>query len=127
MPTPEVAQIDQSNAINQIVLRLRDHLPAFGVEIISQPQGADLIVGHAGQTDNKTRVDLAHCHGIYPTSLMGQLDTPMWHWAANLAVIENLIHARAITVPSQWVADILRRDMHLDPHVVGWAIDPADR
>jgi len=126
MPTPEAAQTDTSNAINQIVLRLRDHLPAYGVEVIGQPHGADLIVGHAGQTDNKTTVDVGHTHGLYPTSLMGQFETPMWHWAANQAVIENLIHARAITVPSQWVADILRRDLHVDPHVVGWAIDPAD-
>ncbi len=126
MPTPEAAQIDTSNAINQIVIRLARRLPAYGVEVIGQPHGADLIVGHAGQTDGKTTVDCAHVHGLYPTSLVSQYETPVWHWGANKAVVENLIHARAITVPSQWVADILRRDLHVDPHVVGWAIDPDE-
>jgi glycosyltransferase involved in cell wall biosynthesis len=120
LPTPEEALNDTTNAINQIVLRLRQHLPKYGVEVVSNRGEADLIAGHAGQTDG-SRVDVAHTHGLYPTA--DASITSGWHWPANKHVKDNLLGARAITVPSQWVAEILRRDMHIDPHVIGWAVD----
>ncbi len=52
--------------------------------------------------------------------------TSGWHWVANRHVIDNLRGAKEITAPSQWVADLLRRDMHINPHVIGWAIDPDE-
>lgn len=121
LPTPEDSAQDTTNAINQIVLRLAKHLPKYGVEIVSFREQADLVVGHAGQIDHK-QVDVAHCHGLYPTS--DSSITSGWHWGANMRVITNLTTAKVITVPSEWVADILRRDMHIDPCVIGWAIDP---
>lgn len=126
LPTPEQAAEDRSNAINQIVVRLRDHLLKYDVEIVSSGATADLIVGHAGQTDGKTIVDVAHIHGLYPTAHSAQFETPNWHWAANWHVIENVRSAKRVTVPSQWVADLFRRDMHIDPDVIGWAIDPDE-
>lgn len=124
LPTPEQAVTDTTNAIHQIVLKLQKFLPAYDIEIVSHREGADLIVGHAGQTSGFGAVDVAHCHGLYPTAYP---DLAVgWHYAANRAVVNNLVGARAVTVPSQWVADILRRDMHLDPHVIGWAIEPDD-
>lgn len=125
MPTLEEALGDTSNAINQIVVRMAKYLPAYGVEMVESAASADLIAGHAGQTDGKTVVDVSHCHGLYPTG-HAEYNFPLWHWAANQGVIQNLLHAKAITVPSPWVANILRRDMHVNPHVVGWGIDPAE-
>lgn len=126
MPTPEQATVDTSNAINQIVLRLAKHLPAYGVEIVGNKTTADLIVGHAGQSDGVTPVDVGHVHGLYPTNHGTSADTPGWHWSANLGVLENVRQARRVTVPSEWVADLFRRDMHLNPDVIGWAIDPDE-
>lgn len=122
-PTPSEARNDDSNSINQIVLRLQKALPKYGVELTENRNEADLVAAHAGQSDG-TPCDVAHCHGLYNTA---QLDGTMgWHWAANVAVVNNLLDAKQITVPSQWVADLLRRDLHIEPHVVGWAIDPDD-
>lgn len=126
LPTPIDAATDTSNAINQIVLRLQEHLPAYDVEIQNVAAGADLIAGHAGQTDGKTVCDVAHVHGLYPTAISPTTETPDWHWGANKHVIDNVKAARAVTVPSEWVADLFRRDMHLNPDVIGWAIDPAE-
>lgn len=123
LPTPDEARNDTTNAINQIVLRLAQHLPKYGVEVTSNRAEADLVAGHAGQTDG-TRVDVAHTHGLYPTA--DASISAGWHWSANLHVKNNLIGAKAITVPSQWVAEILRRDMHIDPVVIGWAVDPDE-
>lgn len=121
LPTSTQAAQNTTNAIHNIVLKLAQHLPAFGYELTEQEHEADLVVGHAGQTYGQgSRLDVAHCHGLYPTALFPEID---FHWAANETVIRNLKVAKAITVPSQWVADILRRDMHINPHVVGWAIE----
>lgn len=122
LPKPSEAANDNSNSINQIVLRLQKHLPAFGYELTENEDEADLVAAHAGQS-GRTDCDVAHAHGLYPTSLPNAAN---WHWGANRAVVNNLIHAKAITVPSQWVADILRRDMHVDPDVIGWAIEPDE-
>jgi glycosyltransferase involved in cell wall biosynthesis len=123
LPTPAEARGDTTNSINAIVLHLQRRLPAYGVELVETRAEADLVVGHAGQTDG-SQIDIAHVHGLYPTAY-GNITT-QWHWAANRHVVDNMLGARAITVPSQWVADLLRRDMHADPHVIGWAIDPHE-
>lgn len=119
LPTPTQARKDDSNAIHQIVLRLEKQLPMVGWEITENEHEADLIAGHAGQTSGIRHVDVAHCHGLYPTAINPE---PGWHWAANEQVIANLRAAREITVPSRWVADIIRRDMLREPHIVHWAI-----
>lgn len=116
--------MDQSNAINQIVLKLQKYLPEYGYELTENKEEADLIAGHAGQTFGMTYVDVAHVHGLYPTYYPKW--TARWHFGANRSVINNVITARAVTVPSQWVADLFRRDMRIEPTVIGWAIDHKD-
>ncbi len=123
LPNPTIASKDTSNSIHAIVLHLQKHLPAFGWEITEDKNEADLIAGHAGQTDGQTPVDVAHCHGLMPTF---EYPDHGVSFVINAHVIKNLRDAKAITVPSQWVADILRRDMHINPHVVGWAIEPDE-
>lgn len=120
LPTPTAARQDTSNSIHQIVLHLEQHLPMAGWVLTENPDNADIIAGHAGQTYSKERVHVAHCHGLYPTT---EARTSGWHWGANAAVIRNLRDALAITAPSQWVADIIRRDMCVEPDVIGWAIE----
>lgn len=121
-PTPNEASNDTTNSINQIVLKLHKYLQDYDVQLIEDATIADLHVAHAGQGTNSPP-GVAHCHGLYPTA---QYPDNGWHFSANAAVINNLRNARLVTVPSQWVADILRRDMHLEPYVVPWAIDPDE-
>jgi len=121
LPTPAQASNDTSNSINQIVLRLRDHLPDHGYELTENQSDADLIAGHAGQTKRDIQVDVAHCHGLYPTAYSHLIEP--WHPSANQSVINNIMSARAVTCPSEWVADLLRRDLHIQPHVIPWAIN----
>lgn len=120
LPTVSTARADLSNSINQIVTRLEKTLPEYGYELTENEQQADLIVGHAGQSGGRGLVDVAHCHGLYWTAY-GLNDN--WHWGANAAVIRNLRGAKQTTVPSEWVAQAIRRDMGFSPHVVGWGID----
>lgn len=117
-PTPSEAARDSTNAIHQIVMRLHKHLPDYGIELVEQPDNADLRAGHAGQGSAEP-IDVAHYHGLYPTG-MGMDGV---YYAINTHVIRNLKTARAITAPSEWIADVIRRDMHINPHVIGWGVD----
>lgn len=119
-PLPSHAAKDLSNSINQIVYRLQKTLPKYGYELTEDENAAELTACHAGQCGNGAYADIAHCSGLYPTA-SGQSE--FWHWGANVGVIQSLRAAKQITVPSQWVADILRRDMNVNPAVIGWAVD----
>lgn len=124
LPKPSEARVDDSNAINQICLRMEKLLPNYGYRLVEDPYQAELVVGNAGQCSGVGQVDVAMLHGLYPTAYP-ELTMP-WHYAANAAVIENIRGAKQHTVPSEWVADQLRRDCHINPHVIPWGIEPDE-
>lgn len=123
-PAPSHAIGDTSNSINQIVLRMNEYLPMYGWEITENAAEADICAVHAG-TKIDIGVDVAHCHGLYPTAIHDEPDK-QWHFKANYNVEYTLRLAQKVTVPSAWVADILRRDMNISPTIVPWGIARSD-
>lgn len=113
---------DRNNGIAQVIHHLARQLREHGFEYASRPGDADLFVRHAGARGGP-RVHVTHNHGLLPT---GMRELSGWAWAVNADVIDNLVRAREITVPSEWVADALRRDMRVNPHVTHWGIDPDE-
>lgn len=122
LPKKEDAERDDSNSINQIVLRLDFYLSMHGWKITSNKDEADIVATHAG-TGQDTYCDVAHVHGFYPTA---HHNYNSWNYATNARVRDNVLQATEVTVPSQWVADIVRRDFNVEPTIVNWAIDPHD-
>lgn len=121
LPTVETAKKDYTTSINQIVLRLEPLLKEHGYELVSNRNEADIIAAHAGQTFGQNEgIDVAHCHGLYPTGKQGAQKV---HYGINQNVIRHIWQAKAVTVPSSWVADILRREMNIEPYIVPWAIE----
>jgi glycosyltransferase involved in cell wall biosynthesis len=115
----------RANGIAQVVYHLARLLPERGFEYVQDPKAAGLFVRHAGANSyGLSHVDVEHCHGLLPTGMPGPHQR--WEWQVNAEVIANLVKARAITVPSQWVGDIIRRDMRVEPFVVPWGIDPSE-
>lgn len=121
-PLPSHAAKDLTTSIHTIVMALKKHLPKYGYELTENPNEADLRACHAGMCDDDKYADVAHIHGLMPTA---DYHNPLW-FAINAGVIHSLRAAKAITVPSEWVADILRRDMGVNPTVVGWAVEPSE-
>lgn len=117
-PTPDNAR-DGSSGIFQVVLALEKYLPEFGYRLTGDEASADLLAFHAGSGEGRTQV--AHCHGLYPTAHLPK--AAEWMYEVNRVVIEDIRAAQAVTVPSQWVADLIRRDMHFDPIVIPWGVD----
>lgn len=110
-PFPETKPL---NGLQQVVNAQLRHLPGLGWTISSSHRDADVTVSHAGSAGGRP-VTVAHCHGLYPT---GEQPFPREYHEVNRRVIADLRCAKAAIVPSQWVADLLRRDMHLEPYVV---------
>lgn len=112
--------------IGRVVEAYRKHGPAYGIEFVEdeQPFPFALLAVHAGFQPTTRQPDIHHCHGLYPTAHEDQGKTKLYEY--NAYVIENARVAHVVTVPSQWVADIFRRDMHIDPVVLPHGIDVED-
>jgi glycosyltransferase involved in cell wall biosynthesis len=52
--------------------------------------------------------------------------TVMRELNANSMIVASVRHAKAVTVPSAWVAKTFQRDMRFSPHVIGHAIEYAE-
>lgn len=120
LPTLEIARRNDAGGIQQIVINTSKYLSEFEWELTENINAADLIAYHA--TDAETKCHVLHCHGLYPTGEPGYM-ADNWQREANRRIINAAKFAKLITVPSQWVADIFRRDMHIDPVVIQWAVD----
>jgi len=117
-PSPARGEID-FGVIKRIIEVHQRQLPRHGWKEVSTEAHAQLVVGHLGA--NSEKLDVFHLHGFYPTGMLE--DMPKQCWAANSAIIENVRRAKNVIAVSEWVAETLRRDMHLDPMVCGHGID----
>lgn len=109
----------EESGIKTVVTKYFEHLPKFDIELVDPGATTfDVKAAHAGMTGADATV--SHCHGLYWT---GDYDAAAWEWKSNQAVIDSLRGAKEVTVPSEWVAEALRRDMHLNPHVINHGVD----
>ena len=101
---------------------LRVHLellPRFGWTETQDPEQADLVTGHLGT--KARRLDVFHTHGLYPT---GELRLHRQFFEGNVQIIENIRRARHVIAVSDWVAETLRRDLHIQPTPIpGFGLD----
>ena len=118
---PNPARGEFSRPFGGIVEVLRHYsrfLPVFGGLEVTEEEEAELVVGHLG-TKTK-RLDVFHLHGLMPTA---EYDKSPQDFEANRIIIDNIRRARRVICVSNWVADMLRRDMHMQPDVVGHGFD----
>ena len=113
---PEAGQ----GGIKRVCEKMEQLLPAYGIEFVDDISKADLVSLHGTETvrDSDLPTTLA-CHGLYWSG---------WEWAAwahkaNATLVHSMKHARAVTVPSQFVANSLQRGMLLDPYIIPHGVD----
>ena len=110
----------EQSGIRRVVEAYFKYLPDYDVELVHpDATNYDLKAVHAGATGGDC--DVSHCHGLYFTA--DYPDASRWEYEVNVKVIDSLRCAKAVTVPSDWVAQTLRRDMHLDPVILPHGID----
>lgn len=116
------AALASEGGISTLIRAYAKHLPDFGVRLVETDDEADVIAIHAGvRTGVRNKPVVAHIHGLYWTAEDDALND--YHDETNAFVTQSIKEAQVVTVPSEWVANVLRRDMHLDPMVVPHGVD----
>lgn len=105
--------------IRRVVEAQKNYLSEMGFEIVEKPQDADLLALHAGSHVNIDKPIVNHCHGLY----WKEYEWAEWAHDLNKHVIKALRMADAVTAPSEWVANALRRGMWLNPTVLYHGVD----
>ena len=101
---------NQPGGVNSVVF---DHAIGFlaaGCEIDNAKDG--IRVTHALAEDN--RVDVFHCHGLYPIGA-GMFDNSFSR--ANDVILKNALQAKVTVCISEFSANLLRHRLHIDPIV----------
>lgn len=111
----------EESGIARVVEAWHKYGPSVGIHFVDDHEHYDLKVSHAGT--NTDGIDCAHLHGLYWSA---DYPASSWEWKANANVIEAARQARIITVPSEWVAESIRRDMRRKPVVIGHGIDAEE-
>jgi glycosyltransferase involved in cell wall biosynthesis len=106
--------------IRRVVEAQHRYLPDFGVMLVSDYKQADLINCHGTSIEMHERLVLS-LHGLY----WAEYEWPKWYLNANRWLIRGIKHARAITAPSEWVANSIRRGTLANPIVCYHGIDLA--
>lgn len=120
-PHMEDLQPDPVSGISQVVKNYFRYLPEFDVELVNKMEKADLVAIHAGSVEELPDMPIvAHNHGLYWTA---DTDMGIWTHSMNKAVIEAVRHANIVTVPSNWVAEVFKRDMHFNPVVIPHGVE----
>lgn len=107
------------SGVNTIIRKYFQYLPDYGIDLVDlKSESYDLRAAHAGMTGKHCEV--AHLHGMYWT---GDYQASTAEKRANAAIVEALRGAVEVTVPSNWVAEVLQRDMRFSPHVIAHGVD----
>jgi glycosyltransferase involved in cell wall biosynthesis len=109
--------------VRRVVEALIAGLPAHGWQVTSRVEGADLIANHGALCLEAPGVPMvSHCHGLY----WREHRWPGWADRINGAVTHAMLRADAVTAPSEWVANAIRRGSLLDPEVVYHGVNAAE-
>lgn len=113
---PHKNDIGIDNGLGRVIHKYFEYLPQLGIKLVNINDKYDLQVSHAGATLD---CDIQHNHGIYWSSYQ----TDENQQQQNARIIQSAIQAKAIIVPSQWVAETFKRDMRISPFVIPHAIE----
>ena len=109
----------QPHGIARVIEAWHKYMPQFGVEFVdNKNEKYDLKAAHAGIAGDTC--DVSHLHGMYFT---GDYHAPRYEYDSNKYIAMSCRYTKAITVPSEWVSEIFRRDMHMSPFVVPHGIE----
>lgn len=106
------------SGILRVIQAYRKYMPDYGFKFVNTDTTADLITSHAASYPKPM---VCHTHGLYWTGDFP--DAEHWQWYTNAHIIAAIRQAKAVTVPSEWVAETFRREMRFNPFVVPHGIE----
>lgn len=118
---PSYSGKDQADGgIRRVVDAQVQYLHEFGIELVDNPDTADLCAVHGTLIPPRNDIPMVtHCHGMY----WREYQWPAWGDAANRAVIDRILESDAVTAPSRWVANAISRGSLVKPTVIYHGVD----
>lgn len=116
------------SGIRRVVEAYQDYM-GYGVQFASTKRTSfkdieayDVLAVHAGSTNRfpPNKPIVSHLHGLYWTA---DYRAESWEYEANAYVIASIKRATIVTVPSEWVAETIRREARIDPVILPHGID----
>jgi glycosyltransferase involved in cell wall biosynthesis len=118
MILPSFSEEDKGDGgIRRVVEAQLKYLPAYGISVVTK--NPDIVAVHGGAVYKGLEPTVAHCHGLYWSDYAWS----QWAHELNRSVITTMRIADAVTAPSEWVANILKRGMWINPTVIYHGID----
>ncbi len=112
------------SGIHTVIRQYEKHGADVGINWVYDHNDADVLALHAGMASPQWfavgKPIVAHTHGLYWTA---DYEMSAWAYKANKDVLHTVMHADVVTTPSDWVAETFRRDLRLDPMVLGHGIN----
>ena len=101
-------------------------MPLMGIQFVADPSMADICIYHAGTASpEEKKIDVLMLHGLYWSDIP-HASYNRSNDVANQRIMDAARRAKIITVPSNWVAEVFKRDMRVSPFVIGHGIDVAE-
>lgn len=117
---PDRSEMGLTTGIGQVIHHWTDTLAEMGIEFVTPGATSyDLKVTHAGKDGADT--DVAVSHGFWWTADMP--NAAEQYFVQNANIVAAVRHAKAVTVPSAWVAETFQRDMRFTPHIIPHGIN----
>lgn len=112
-----------NGGIRRVAEAMMKYLPKFGVEIVHDPDDADVICNHGAMLVERPGVPSVNVnHGLY----WSRQPWGSGYQEVNELVVESMRHAVAHTAPSNWVSNAIRRGGFFYPEVVYHGVDPDE-
>lgn len=117
---PHKSDIRLDNGLGRVIQKYFEYLPKVDIELVDKTATSfDLIASHVAA---RVECDVHHNHGLWWASY----PTNEKQHRQNARIIKSCCYAKVITVPSQWVAESFKRDMHISPYVIPHGIECSE-
>lgn len=107
-------EMGENNGVGQVLKYHKKYLRKLGVKIVQDAITADVTIDHLGCMPG---AGIHYSHGLW----FGKVDNGKAQ--QNAQIIETIRNARAVIVPSEYVAETFRRDFRINPYIVGHAVE----
>ena len=124
--TPDDPDAHGPGGITTVIRKYLEYLPRYGIELIRNGEDYDVELVHAGSKNfsSPRGTNVSALHGMYWTAEMPLLSRH--HYAINQHIVKSIEQSLAVTVPSEWVAETIRREFRISPFVVPHGVDVSE-
>lgn len=113
---PDWKQFGLTNGVGRVIHSYHKYLPKVGITITTNPDdNFDLSASHLG---HYPQADIHFSHGLYWGN-----DITQQMRETNANIVNAIRQARAIVVPSRFVAETFRHDFRLNPYIIPHGIE----